>query len=745
MVGVLCLGAVLFGAPPAFVVEAGLEPPAEFVAVAIESWRGLERLYQRETLLAPTVSVPSVRLRRADRLASGEGGESLFGVIALRQARPGQLSERERATLRHEVAHQFLFAACPAASGDRLFHEAFALATSGELSTWRADPARADYLSTPQAARELARVTSLDTPRARRALARLLEEGAAVGAPLPPALSRRLRRCAAGAGWATPMSVDELAAPAAAVGTARVVLSRHSGEVLESDGDAGLPMPFGSTLKPFLVAGASLAPPPFPPDPRRPEWLCGDDLPAAVDAPLALLRSCNGYFLAWGTQAPEAARFGRFGPLLVELGLGRLPAEMSEAIGLKPTLLLSPWALAQAYRALAAASPATLALLRDNHVRGTLAGLPASPGFSGWATKTGTVRGPDSRPRLGLIVAVDEELVIVETVAEQAPRSFAAKVAERLARLPRAGQAAATVQTFALVPAQQLEARCGAVPFVAGAPPANRPGADGFVGLLGLIANGEALCLGAPWLVRFPGLPREGRPYAGSFSFAALSPPDPAAAGRPRQLLARRGSEVWFRTSLARYTAGVLAAEDDAITGAARLALGRVVAHNVAIERHPGRPLCDTTHCQAFRGTRPPRAGDQAIFTAPPLRGDWLLFSRGGDEPWESRHPRAEVAALLGDNPTAFRVVDGRLHYQRTVASHAGAHDEASSLPCDLVRDRLRLPACPTSVRHAGEELVFAGRGWGHGQGLEVEWAKTSGLDADQILRRAYGAAVLDR
>ena len=34
-----------------------------------------------------------------------------------------------------------------------------------------------------------------------------------------------------------------------------------------------------------------------------------------------------------------------------------------------------------------------------------------------------------------------------------------------------------------------------------------------------------------------------------------------------------------------------------------RIALGRVIAHNVAHSRHQGRPLCDTTHCQVFKGT----------------------------------------------------------------------------------------------------------------------------------------------
>ena len=58
----------------------------------------------------------------------------------------------------------------------------------------------------------------------------------------------------------------------------------------------------------------------------------------------------------------------------------------------------------------------------------------------------------------------------------------------------------------------------------------------------------------------------------------------------------------------------MLAAEDATISGEARLALGRVIAHNAREPRHGVRPLCDTTHCQAFLGTAAPRDEDDAIF-----------------------------------------------------------------------------------------------------------------------------------
>src|SRR5262249_14229399 len=71
---------------------------------------------------------------------------------------------------------------------------------------------------------------------------------------LPTALARRLALCAAGGQWPRLTLAelsDDVTAPAK---DAFVVLSRHSGEVLHASGDFRAPMPFGSTLKPFVYA-----------------------------------------------------------------------------------------------------------------------------------------------------------------------------------------------------------------------------------------------------------------------------------------------------------------------------------------------------------------------------------------------------------------------------------------------------------------------------------------------------------
>ena len=114
----------------------------------------------------------SIVLRREAQMASGRSGGSTTGVIRLRQDQVGKLDTRTLEALRHEVAHQFLWLLCPAAANDRLFHEAFAVATSGELSAWQEGP----YLSLAAASAQLESSASPDDRLARRAIARLLSE-----------------------------------------------------------------------------------------------------------------------------------------------------------------------------------------------------------------------------------------------------------------------------------------------------------------------------------------------------------------------------------------------------------------------------------------------------------------------------------------------------------------------------------------------------------------------------------------
>jgi hypothetical protein len=727
----------LLAATPVFLTRGDVTPEAELRSEAEVAWAALEARYVAEAGGAPARAPGNISLQRGVGMLPSRNGQGRPGVVELRQATPGVLDARLRVALRHELAHQLLWWACPASAEDRLFHEAFALAVSGELAEWREE---APYLSLSSASAELARNPDADTPRARRALARVLNEDAG----FPKALTRRLRQCQDGARWAVPLSVDELAGVAVEATSASVVLSRHSGEVLLAEGDIKRAMPYGSTLKPFVVAGSATPPPVLSRRAEVSEWACGEGLPGKVDAKTALLRSCNGYFLDWEGQGSAPKAFGPWGAVLAAVGLSSAPLDMADAIGLRSTLRLSPWGLAQAYRLLAEARPDLLAVLADNAARGTLSELPASKAYAGVATKTGTVRDADSRPKLGWIVAVDEDLVAVVARPGVMPRAFADEVPELLAKVrrKRAGLEAARVQVLGLVPPGDLEAACRGSGFtLEGGTPRALP--EGFSKLEPLVSKGAAVCLGSPWRVRFPDAPA-GRDYAGVFTRSAPPPytPPPGVPTSPNALKARRGSDFVFRTTRLQYTAGVVAAEDSELKGEARVALALVVAHNErhADSRHPGRPVCDTTHCQTFLGTVRVQAEEERALRHGPLRWrEWLPFSQGGQEPWRETRPRTQVESLLGQGVTAVRFSEGRVHYLRMKHEGGAVFDVAESQPCEVLRSALKLPACPRTVTFENARATFEGRGQGHGEGLDVEAAKASGLDAARILDRAYG------
>lgn len=695
-----------------------------------------------------THRLPSVRVRRAFALAAHKAAASTPGVIELRATTA--LDDATRAALVHEAAHQFLWSTCPASSTDALFHEAFAIWASGEAPRWLEGE---DYLPLPRAQEALSK-HALDSRAARRALARLIVEEREV----PAAIAQRLRACADGA--AVPrLAVGELAAHRAGDVDVLLVLQRATGEVVSATGDVEAPLPFGSTLKPFVVAAARMAgkqPPVLPVRPTDPMWACQlADGTRTIDVDTALLKSCNGYFLDWAKRDPDAARLGELEPLLRDFGLSAAPDDMRQAIGVQATLTISPRGLALGYRALSWARPDVVALLSRNAERGTLAGRRA---LLGVAAKTGTVRGLGSAPDVGWLVALTDDVVVVRARAGVTPQALVDDVAATLQGLPRAALTV-SAQTFGLLQPEQVLARCDDRGAVVGQRGVERAGAVA-APLASWAKRGAALC-GGPWLVSFADDARA-RPYLGVFTWSP--PPDQGGQATggdatrgppatPRQLRARRGSDFVLATSLGRYTAGVLAAEDSAATGAAREALARVIAHNVAHadERHAGRPPCDTSHCQVFLGTAEPAAG--AAELAPLATRAFLQFSRGGSEPWREERPAAEWRAALQERlpldaseVQVFRVRRGAVAL--LVRSAAGDSEEVLEVPCEPLRSALRLPSCPTGIRVDGTRAIFVGHGQGHGLGLDVERAKqaaAAGASADRLLQDAYGADIVSR
>jgi hypothetical protein len=268
------------------------------------------------------------------------------------------------------------------------------------------------------------------------------------------------------------------------------------------------------------------------------------------------------------------------------------------------------------------------------------------------------------------------------------------------------------------------------------------------------VGRGRAVCAGGPWQVT-PGRELAERPYAGVF-LRRPAPPSPSTdpTATPRQRAARRGSDVVFVTSRLRYVEGVLQAEDGAARGEARVALARVIDHDLdhGDERHRGRPVCDTTHCMTFKGTSstPPDGGLVGALQRPLVdtgRRGWLPFSQGGDAAWqEPRSHGALVAAVGAFTSLTLRDAPGAdagrvVVVVRPERVGAADVDEPEALPCELLRSRLGLPSCPTSASREGDTWRFTGQGAGHGLGLDVERAKgraREGASADTILDEAF-------
>lgn len=402
------LALALLIAAPSLSVDPDVGAAAAIEREGVQHWAALERRWTKTTGAA--VKAPaSIHVRARRDFRPGVNGHSTPGAIALRPSR-GSFTKRQRLALKHELAHQLLFATCPAAARDRLFHEAFAIWTSGELENWLSQ-----HITLAEARRRLARGVD-DRPSTRAAIARVLAE-----ADAERALEDRMRRCAG-----PPLTVEALTG-SAVFADAVVILSRHSGEVLRHEGAPTAKMPYGSTLKPFVVSAHGPGPS-LPVVEAEPMWSCEAKGPR-MESDEALLRSCNGYFLDWPALPGD---FGRYQPLFDRFGVH--PAVVAETTGLASRLMLSPFELAQAYRVLAEADPAILATLERNATEGTLAGTGFEiPG----ATKTGTVRDADSAPRVGWIVFVDEDVVAVMARRGRAPRTFAAELHAQLGRLDR--------------------------------------------------------------------------------------------------------------------------------------------------------------------------------------------------------------------------------------------------------------------------------------------------------------------
>ncbi len=93
----------------------------------------------------------------------------------------------------------------------------------------------------------------------------------------------------------------------------------------------------------------------------------------------------------------------------------------------------------------------------------------------------------------------------------------------------------------------------------------------------------------------------------------------------------------------------------------------------------------------------------------------------------------------MGRGLVSPRFDAGRALFILTRTEGESTFESSGSLPCELVRSGLKLPSCPRTASFNGRVMVFKGRGWGHGEGLDVESAKASRLGNEELLERAYG------
>lgn len=750
------------------------EAAARWEALVRDAWAAWEARF--------SVAVP----RPAIRVGVGDVAEMPRTLGRTRGGRIelNRLLPREGATdvLRHETAHVFLEAACPSvAAGTPLLSEAFALFATGdaERRAFQDASAGSGPLGPAEARRWLlTRGASAQghEPAAQKALALALAEPRRREAW--EGFFKRLVTTCGSESFAA--SAEEIAffalvksdgAPPPPARVDFVLVDGFSHDELASEGKPDERAPPGSILKPLLVATV-----PELMDERlsraAPPWACPDP-PRAGESwtwRRALVRSCNGFFLDFEPSTPDA--FDEWRATLERFGRTDPPTTMPGRIGLDPSFTLSPREAVRLYAWIARRAPFVIEALTKTPVEGTLASAPDAAWFAerGIALKTGTLRDASSKPLHGWIVAVgapDESgapafLAALHATAV-APAALLPELRRRLEAADVASNVVARVQILGLAPFTTIGLACPLNVQLLVRDPAGtwtlRPAGERV--LSGALETGSTYaCAAAPLLVSFTdskGRPKT-RPYAGTLQVEEPRPPEPAEALssvplRAKSVKARRGSRLVLTTSERSYLESSLLSEFPNGHIETLKALTLVMRHQLKANRHPGRPLCDTTHCHLYgqeegvtpANRRTARAAVAAVrdvelvdldppadSTGTASERPWLTFWVGGRSLWKTTRTAAATREVLGlsANPSGIQVVPGAV----IVAIPGFAH---LRIPCELFRNQLRLPSCPTRVTTSLTRFAFEGLGDGHGAGLDLgatEAASAAALGYDDIL-----------
>jgi hypothetical protein len=694
-------------------------------------------------------------------------GRTRGGSIALNRLLTREAAEE---VFSHELAHFFFERRCAGVPKSApILSEAFALFVSGDASRRAFEGTRFLYAAT---ARDWLVAHAGETPDARgdsraaqQALARVLalpEKTRAWETYFTGLLaSCRDESFAASGAIASFLDVVRAEAEPAPSRTDFLLVDGLAGETLAEDGHPRTRFPSASILKPSLVAAVPAL------MERRaardaPEWRCpAQPKPGETFTwQRALTNSCNGFFLDFaetfrGNFAAWEDEMRRLGPRLPDR-----PTTMEERIGLKDAITLSPLDAVRVFSWLDRKAPFVVDALRGTPRDGTLAAAPEAGWFAarGIALKTGTVRDLASGPVHAWIVAVGPRdasgapvFVAALHATGRATSALLPDLKRRLVSQLTGLERDAEVQILGLVPEAGVGLACdgGAPLFVRGRGGEWRLEMPGTSLEKGTLAIGSTYaCPAAALTVTF----ERGRNAATRRRyFGALRVEETPPAGTPSSVplregsaRARRGSRFVLATSERAYVTSSLLSELPEGHTELLAALSLIVRNNRLARRHGDRPPCDTTHCNLFgqeaNVSREARArARQAVaavagfeIAAPEGGRQWLPFSLAGGEEWTQVRTGVAVAEALGleKEPTHLvRASDGRYEIA------------ALRLPCEVLRNQLRLPSCPEDVVATDDGYSFRGKGEGHGAGLDLTAASAAaaaGADFQALLALAW-------
>jgi hypothetical protein len=632
----------------------------------------------------------------------------------------GPQALREESIRTHELAHAFLFTYCPSFSREKFLSEVFAYQISGDfqrigVNEFIFSSASAAYLNDNRS-----RLNNLEdfSP----ALARLLREKPAVEWNL--FWKDLFKECSKGESeiW-TEKVLANLTLPAATQAGAEgfLLLDATSGLPLVEQGNLEQLRSTGSLLKPLLVAVSSKVR-----EPRTsrhdPIWACEKAEAPGLRKwgwPEALTHSCNGFFIDAKLASLELANAAT---VIQNIINRKVPATLKteQIIGLLPGIELSARELAKIYFDLQKNHKEIVEALYETPVNGTLSGLPDSEWFrkNKIALKSGTTRDSLNRPVIGWIAAVTPVWIAIQFKVARSPMEFLGGFRDHLKTWGNLSAESAEVQILGLVPENQIELRCQK---------------EDQAKLASELTEKESFrCPGSAILANFAMSDgsRAERTYFGEIQKSTLQlEPELTKNTTARRARARSGSSLILKTSRLSYTLEVLASEYPQGRLETLKALAVAIQSNFKTDRHRDRPLCDTTHCQVYQSNwaKLDRAAQSRILEAvlavererPAAKG-WMPFALGGDSTWKQNRTLSQIKSLL--TPKEF---DGVISQKFE--------------PCEHLRNQLSLPSCPKKIAIKGNDIIFEGRGEGHGLGIDLSAADAlaaQGFDYKQILKR---------